>query len=62
MTDLPLRPADNDILKALSELEFLAEHNGDKTDQLNVTVFRRLVREAGYELPEDFNWMDYDND
>ena len=56
--------ADKDILETLACLEFAAEMNEShqgigSSDARNVTAFRRIAREAGYDLPPDFDWQIY---
>lgn len=53
------KPADKDILETLASLEFLAEVGAGKADAQAVTTFRRLAREAGYEIPESFDWQEH---
>lgn len=55
--------ADKDILEALATIEFAAEldesDTGAKPYAQCATVFRRLAREAGYKIPDAFNWSDH---
>ena len=57
------KPLDKDLRETLADMEFFAEMSGDDPDgdrsaARNVTVFRRVLREAGYEIPADFQWQD----
>ena len=56
--------ADKDILEPLAALEFAAEMEAGDDDADGVgaqgaTTFRRILREAGYELPPSFDWQDH---
>lgn len=60
-----MRKADKDILCLLAALEFEANYASDDEEAdpsdvesaaRNVTTLRRVVREAGYEIPSDFDW------
>lgn len=60
-----MKPADKDILQTLAELECNAEAYSFTETEIfplaakHVTTFRRLVREAGYEIPADFDWQEH---
>ena len=61
---MSLKLADKDILESLAHLEFAAEMSaealGERSHEAQaVTTFRRLAREAGYDVPTDFDWRDY---
>lgn len=57
-----MKTADSDTLKTLADLELDCElSGGEDVNEQNrryriVTVFRRMVREAGYEIPDDFDY------
>lgn len=56
--------ADKDILETLADLEFQAEMEMDCEEKgsgpaQRVTTFRRLLREAGYDIPHNFHWQDH---
>ena len=57
-----MRKADKDILELLAALEFGSEmnsHDVDGTDNYlgYSTTLRRLSREAGYSIPQPFDWQ-----
>jgi hypothetical protein len=61
--------ADKAILDLLAALEFEADYNSDNADDQDIdpdvvaqsarraTTLKRLIREAGYTMPEHFDWM-----
>lgn len=67
---MALKTADKDILDTLAALEFEAEYTSDaalddadidpkdvKIASQGAVTIRRLIREAGYEIPKDFDWQ-----
>lgn len=59
-----MKVADKDMLETLSILEFYSEMcaddpDGDVSAAQAATTFRRLAREADYEIPVDFNWQEH---
>ncbi len=54
------KQADKDILETLAHAIFAEEvSTGETGAPQRATTVQRLIREAGYVLPEDFDWQDH---